>query len=100
MKNQTEETALKLEIKKYLKLTGWFVFHIRQGKHCYKGISDWIGIKDGVVVFIELKTPVGKESMAQMLFREDVTEHGGNYWVIRSLENAISLNKFVNEAVY
>lgn len=96
----TLETKLKKQVKEYLQKTGWFIFHIRQGKHCYKGISDDIAIKEGITVFVEFKTPEGKQSPEQILFEHQVKEHGGRYVIIRSLEDAIKLNEYVNQAVY
>lgn len=100
MAKQTEETQLKKQVKEYLKKTGWFVFHIRQGKHCYKGVSDDIGIREGQVVFLEFKTDKGKQSAEQILFEYQVKEHGGKYVILRSLEDAIKLNEWIKQAVY
>lgn len=96
----TEETKLKQEIKQYLKVSGWFVFHIRQGKHCYKGISDLIGIKEGITCFIEIKTKTGKLSADQIAFRSEVMSHGGIYKILTSFNDAMDLNDWANQAVY
>lgn len=96
----TPESKLKKEVKEYLQKSGWFIFHIRQGKHCHKGISDNIAIKEGVVAFIEYKSEKGKLSPEQLLFQLEVVQHGGKYEVIRSLEDAVKLNEYVRQAVY
>ena len=87
----TEETKLKQAIKKYLRLKGWYVYHNLAGLGVHPGIPDFTAIKDGVVVQIEVKTPKGKLSENQMLFCDEWITHGGRYWVIRSIEEAMAI---------
>lgn len=49
-----------------------------------KGISDLIAVKNGRVVFIEVKTPRGRLSEYQEQFAENLRGHGGEYMVMRS----------------
>lgn len=84
----TPEQKIKKEIKQYLRLYGWFVFHIHsQSKYAYPGISDLIAIKDGVTLFLEVKTDKGVLSSAQIEFRNNVESHGGKYFIVRSIED-------------
>ena len=87
MKKPTPENAVKAEVKKYLHLTGWFVFPILQGLGAYRGISDMIAIKNGLVLFVECKSKRGSLSGDQMRFREHVRWNGGHYVVARGYED-------------
>jgi hypothetical protein len=51
-----------------------------------KGVSDLILILPSRVIFIELKTEVGKQSPEQEQFQEKVQRRGHLYIIIRSLE--------------
>ena len=83
----TEETDNKKQIRDWLRLNGWFVFPILQGLGAYKGISDLIACKDGVTLFIEVKTKKGKLSQFQEIFRDDIESHDCNYVVARCYED-------------
>ena len=50
-----------------------------------KGVSDFVLILDGAVVFIELKIATGRQEPEQEDFERKVTERGHNYIIIRSL---------------
>jgi Holliday junction resolvase len=82
----TPENAVKAEVRGYLKLTGWFVFPVLQGLGAYRGISDMIAIKNGLVLFIECKSKRGKLNGEQMKFKEDLKWNGGHYIVARGYE--------------
>ena len=94
MKKVTEETKIKHQVKDYLRLKGWFVFHNLAGLGVYPGISDFIAIKNGYTVFVEIKTPKGCQSRNQMTFENDVRKQNGYYIVLKSLEDAERMNKF------
>jgi len=81
------ETIIKKEITDYLRLKGWFVFPILQGMGAYKGISDLIACRGGVVLFIEVKTPKGKLSDNQRQFRQHIHGAGCHYVVARCHED-------------
>ena len=89
MKKQTGETAVKQQVKHYLRLKNWLVFHHLAGLGCYPGISDFTAIKEGRTVWVEVKTDKGKQSERQVEFQALIEGHGGEYIVIRSLEDAI-----------
>jgi len=50
------------------------------------GVSDLIVIMEGQVIFVEVKTPVGRQSERQEAFEEIVSNLGFKYYVIRSLD--------------
>jgi hypothetical protein len=100
MKNQTEETIIKHQIRDYLKLKGWFVYHNLAGLGAYKGVSDFCCTKDGVTIHAEIKKPTGTQSEYQVKFQHDLESHGGHYRILRSLKDAEEMNKFVDMAVY
>ena len=84
------EADIKLELKRYLQAMGWFVFHVHQhGYRAYKGISDYIAVKHGKVIFVEVKKPRGKQSQEQIQFEDDIISHGGLYFCVDSLDKLI-----------
>lgn len=83
----TPETAVKQEIKDWLNIKGWFNFHILQQLGSYPGSPDRIAVKDGIVLFIEVKSEKGKMSEKQQIFMGDIIEHGGHYIVARGYED-------------
>jgi len=96
----TEETDNKKEIRDWLWLNGWFTFYNLQGLGAYKGIADLIACKDGVVLFIEVKTKKGKLSPYQQYFKNDIESHGCNYIIARcyeDIENYLKGEKDVTE---
>lgn len=89
--SQQPETAIRKQIVDYLRATGWMVVYHMQGPLSYKGFSDLTALKDGRVYFLEVKTAKGKLSEHQQRFAMDVAEHGGEYRVVRSLEDVVRL---------
>lgn len=89
----TPESTLKAAVKEYLNITGWFCFPILQGLGAYKGISDLIALKEGKVLFIELKSPKGKLSPYQEAFKQAVESYGGAYIVVRSVDDLMELSQ-------
>ncbi len=53
-----------------------------------KGGADLIGIRDGRFVAVEIKTPVGRQTEDQRIFEQLVRNMGGEYVVLRSVEDA------------
>ena len=83
----TPETMIKKEVKDWLKLHKWFVFHLLAGLGAYAGAPDLIAIKDGIVLFIEVKTKEGKLSNGQVQFCSDIYHKGGRYIIARGYED-------------
>ena len=53
---------------------------------CGKGTADFIVIKDGRTIFIELKSAKGKQSPDQRNFEIEIQEQGARYFVVREFE--------------
>ena len=91
-KFKISENDVKLQVKQYLSLKGWFHFHLMAGMGAYKGSPDRIAVKDGRVLFLEIKKPVGwKHSDNQKQFMKDIKEHNGEYYVVKSLDDLIKI---------
>lgn len=90
-KIKISEGDIKILCKDYLQIMGWFIFPILQSMGCYLGISDFIAIKDGRVLFIETKSPTGKQRKGQKDFQEDIESHGGEYWLVDCWEDIIKM---------
>lgn len=56
------------------------------GPFVIRGIQDAIAIKAGRVLFIEFKSATGIQSDHQKKFECAIKRHGGEYYVISSLE--------------
>lgn len=84
------EKDVRRVCKDYLLVKGWFVFHLLQGLGCYPGLTDMVAIKEGRVLFIELKRPGrSKQSKNQILFQADINRVGGEYILVKCLEDLI-----------
>ena len=81
-----KESDIQAAIKEYLQWTGWFCVKIHQSLGSYRGIADLYALKDGVHLWIEVKTPAGRLSKYQEKFRDDILSHGGIYIVARSVD--------------
>lgn len=81
------ESEVRKLIREYLVKSGWFVFHVhQQGYMAYKGISDYIAVKNGKVIFLECKKFGGKQSPHQLKFEDDIVSHGGIYLCCDSVD--------------
>lgn len=88
---QPESFVLR-QVRDYLKWNGWFVVRIQQGMGAHKGVPDLLCIREGRVVFAEVKTPTGRLSAHQVQFASDWTSHKGECVVLRSVEDAQKLS--------
>lgn len=88
------ESEIQAQIKQYLTLRGWFCFKIHQSALSYKGIADLYACKDGRSVWIEVKTPKGKQSDHQKSFEDNLQRQCVRYIIMRDLEDAV---KFCRE---
>ena len=91
IKLKLTETDIKNQVKDYLSVKKYFHFHVLQGLGAYKGISDRIAVKDGRVLFLEIKAPGGKLSDDQKDFQANIENVGGKYYVIHSLEEIMEI---------
>ena len=92
-KYKLSENDIKKMCKQYLTLAEWFHFHILQGLGAFIGIPDRIAIKKGRVLFLEIKKPGGKLSPGQIIFRDMILSHGGEYYKIDGLDRLIDIIK-------
>jgi|SaaInlLV_10m_DNA_2_1039722.scaffolds.fasta_scaffold04001_8 hypothetical protein len=91
------EKQIENAILDYLNLIGFFAFKVKDqaqfingsyrkpGRHCVRGVSDIIAVKNGKVLFIEVKTDTGRQSEHQKEFERCIQNTGGGYYVVRSL---------------
>lgn len=84
---QNPETVIQNQIRDLLRMDGWFVIRHQQGMGCHKGLADLTAIKDGVTIYIEVKTKTGKQSDWQRQFQQDIENHGGTYILARRIED-------------
>ena len=90
-KGQPTENEIQSAIRDDLSWKGWYVIRIQQGMGAHNGLSDLIAIKNGRVVFIEVKTPRGKQSEYQIKFEEEITKRGAEYIVMRSAQDVAKI---------
>ncbi len=82
----TPETRLKRQSVEYLKWKRVFNFPILQGLGAYPGLPDRIAVENGKLIALEFKRPTGRQSENQKKFQVALEAAGGEYIVIRSLE--------------
>jgi hypothetical protein len=85
----TQETVLKRDIKKFLTTYGWFHFPITQGLGSQRGIPDICAVKNGRTVWLEVKSAKGVQSDYQKEFQWYLEHHGGEYFIIKSIEDLL-----------
>ena len=90
LKDFITESDVRKVCKDYLQFKGWFVFYLLQGLGCYPGLTDIVSVKEGRVLFIELKRPGrSKQSKLQKIFQDDIERAGGEYILAECLEDLI-----------
>jgi len=87
---QQPETAILRAVRDYLRVQGWLCIRMQQGIGSHKGIADLYCLKDGRSVWLEIKTPTGKQSRHQEAFQDQVRNYGGEYAIARSLDDVMS----------
>ena len=70
----TEETALKLQVKDYLKIKGYFWWYNLAGMGAFKGIPDICVAGPKGLYLVEFKAPSGKLSDHQESFKAKIIE--------------------------
>lgn len=73
--------------KQLLQFHHWFVFGVPPSLYGQKGLCDLIAMRDGTVVFIEVKSPKGRQTMDQKILQQRIEEAGGAYILARSVED-------------
>lgn len=92
-KSLKSENNIQTEIRDFLKWNGWFVIRHQQSLGSLKGLSDLSAIKNGLTIYIEVKTEKGKQSDYQKEFQNEIENHGGKYILARKLEDIITFLK-------
>lgn len=93
MKTQNE-TYIRRSITNALRLAGWDVTYHLQGVGCRRGFPDLTAMKDGETVYIEVKTPTGRQSDYQKEFEQICKAHGCRYLLARSVDDIAELLNF------
>lgn len=55
------------------------------------GGSDFVGTYKGRALYVEIKTPTGRQSPEQKTFQSKVERHGAIYRILRSVDDAHAL---------
>lgn len=88
----------------WLTINKWFVYKNNtvgiyvKNRDCYipnpaRGLADLTTIREGRVVMIEIKTKVGKQIPSQAQFESNWKGYGGEYILVRSLDELL---KYLN----
>ncbi len=92
---QTGLTELERDILKatrdVLRLNGWKVWRNQQGLGSTPGRCDLEALRNRITIFIECKTATGIMSDVQKKESEDIRKRGGEYIVVRSVDQAITM---------
>lgn len=86
-KTKIKESDVKKQIKDYLTLTGWCHYPNMAGIGSEPGLSDRTALKNGITLWIEAKSPTGKQSDDQIKFEKNIKENKGHYVLARSVED-------------
>lgn len=72
--------------KAIVRRTSSMITNLLKSTGMMSGVSDLIVLQPGKVMFIEVKTPTGRQSKEQARFEKIVGRLGFSYFVVRSLE--------------
>ena len=85
------ESAILHGVRDHLRGQGFMVIRNVAGLGTHPGLSDLIAVRDGLSIFVEVKTASGRLSEAQERFRRDVEAHGASYVIARSVDDIAAL---------
>ena len=98
-----KETDVLREIMLYLRARGVFHFRINTtgtwhpGRKIFlkphnltPGVADVIVLKHGKMICLEAKSPTGKQSPEQKQFEQNVKASGGEYYLVRCVQDVIN----------
>jgi Holliday junction resolvase len=86
---KTNEAILTKQIRSVLNHAGIYHWKVYQTLGAKRGVSDILGIHNGRLIAIEVKTSKGIVSSYQQEFINDINNHGGTAFVARSIEDVI-----------
>ena len=81
------EASLQRKIVRELNALGWMVWKWEAPGR--RGVPDLIALRNGVVFFAEVKTPIGRLSAAQTKMIRDMLRQGALVYLLRSVEDAV-----------
>lgn len=99
---QPKEKDIERSICDYLRIKGYFfwkqpsagffdtsrkTFREHVSPYVKTGIPDIIVIKEGQFIGLEVKSATGRQSLAQSDFERELRAAGGNYFLVRSIED-------------
>jgi Holliday junction resolvase len=80
-----KEKEVCAELRKFWKARGYMVIRNQQGLGCKPGIPDYTVIKDGKVLYVEVKGEKGRVSKNQSAFISEAEGHGVPVCVVHSV---------------
>ena len=102
-KSTVSENALQKAIVQYLRVNGFYAFSIYNGASTVisrgmlrfkrnppdrpRGIPDICAMKDGKVLFFEVKTKTGRLSVDQALVHSEMLRKGVKVYIVRSIDD-------------
>ena len=81
------ETKILRAVRCELERGGWYVLRQQQGLGCVKGVADLVALRDGRHCWLEIKTASGRQTPDQVAFERAIAAHGGEYMVVRSVDD-------------
>ena len=97
MTKNMAEKKLEKKIILSLKMLGYYVYKTASSGSCYDynlqfneaGIVDLIVIGKGKVIFLEVKTKTGRQSISQKVFEEICKKNKVKCALVRSIKDAV-----------
>lgn len=77
------ESKLQASCIKYAKSKGWYVLKVI--KCNISGFPDLTIFKDGVTIFVEFKSEIGKQSELQKYQQKQLESQGFKYYLVNNL---------------
>lgn len=66
------EKSFQNTVVQYAKLMGWLVYHTYDSRRSESGFPDLVLVRDGEIIFAELKTNKGKVSESQVKWLDEL----------------------------
>lgn len=88
---KTPEGRAKEAIRQYLRLNGWLVYPITQSTYSRHGMSDYVCIRNGRVIFLEVKAEKGYLTAAQKRFKAEIEAAAGTYVLAYGIDDVANL---------
>lgn len=82
---QTEK-QFEAAVREYAQLNGWLIFHPFDSRRSEAGYPDLTMVRDGRIVFAELKTDTGRVSKAQRRWLDALKVVEGNLFSVSDRE--------------